>query len=91
MIRYEDFPYADGAAPAQLWMNRPVRKFLNEKIPENVIGAEVYQVTRLAYQDEAKRFVHVMLTHMPQGLTDAIFAELASQKASLFMVPQLKE
>jgi hypothetical protein len=44
-----------------------------------------------SYQEEAKRFVHVLQAHMPQGLTDAIFAELASKKASLFIVPQLKE
>jgi hypothetical protein len=85
---YFDFPYADGASPAILRLDLKVTEFLSQQ-PE--AGEQWYMARRLAYQAEAKRFVHVMLTHMPGGLVDAVFAELAAQKASLFIVPQLKE
>lgn len=56
-------------------------------------GNDPYNVTSLedvrqAYAKEATRIVEAMLTHMPQGLTDAILAEMCRQKASLFVVPQ---
>jgi hypothetical protein len=88
---YDNFPYADGAAPAVLRLDRNVHLFLAHTTTSRPEDRITYSEMRLAYQEEAKRFVKVMLLHMPQGLTDAIFAELASQKASLFIVPQLKE
>ena len=91
MQEYPSFPYADGAAPAVLRLDRDVHLFLAQTTTSKFGDGVPYHEMLNSYQEEAKRFVHVLQAHMPQGLTDAIFAELALKKASLFIVPQLKE
>jgi hypothetical protein len=89
MTEYTSFHYAEGAAPAILRIDRSVQEIWEPGVNGYRGFEDQYSQIRLAYQNEAKRFVLVMLSHMPQGLTDAIFAELASRKATVLSVAQL--
>lgn len=55
-------------------------KDLPEGLPEN------YDLLRDWFHQEAIRVVDKMYDHLPGGLTDAIFAEMAHRKASLWIV-----
>lgn len=59
---------------------------IHVKTEPPVVGS--IEEVREMYACEASRIVEAMLNHMPQGLTDAIFAELCRQKARLFSAPQ---
>ena len=73
------FFVADGAVPTALVFDTSPPTY------DTVDGWEVRY--RKAYTWNAKRFVDALQDAAPGGLVDAIFAELATRKASILRVP----
>jgi hypothetical protein len=74
--------YADFGTPGILNMTDGLGPALNPILKKE--GWE--QNLRSFYIDEARKVCDCLFAHMPGGLIDAIFAEMASRKASVFSV-----
>jgi hypothetical protein len=74
--------YADCGTPGILNMTVDLGAQLHP-----ILKAEGWERTlRNFYGDEAKKVSDFLFAHMPGGLIDALFAEMARRKASVFSV-----